>query len=266
MSSARWTSLSAAIDYAAPLFDGNGFQGVRRVIDISGDGYNNRGRPVEAARDAAVATGITINGLPIVNDRPNPWGGLPPKDLDRYFADRVIGGPGAFIVVARDYTAFASAILSKLLLEIAGERAAPRRSRRRAEPQTSFSIRSRSSAWLMKIFSRPALSLFEHTEIAQTLEVSRGRLTLHDPGLHQVADPAVRLHEDQVDELARIDFRQLAPDLVGDAFEETPDRPDLGGRRQSGGAHRPQQIQNPLLPCRLRGHLEQQPVIVNLVA
>ena len=77
-------------------------------------------RPVESARDQAVAAGITINGLPIVNDRPNPWGSLPPKDLDRYFEDRVIGGPGAFIVVAKDYTAFASAILSKLLLEIAG--------------------------------------------------------------------------------------------------------------------------------------------------
>ena len=98
---------------------------MRRVIDISGDGYNNRGRPVETARDQAVAAGITINGLPIVNDRPNPWGSLPPRDLDRYFEDRVIGGPGAFIVVAKDYTAFASAILSKLLLEIAG--AAPPR-------------------------------------------------------------------------------------------------------------------------------------------
>ncbi len=118
--SAHWTSLSAAIDYAAPLFEGNGFKGARRVIDISGDGYNNRGRPVEHARDDAVAAGITINGLPIVNDRPNPWGGLPPGDLDRYFEDRVIGGPGAFIVVAEDYSAFASAILSKLLLEIAG--------------------------------------------------------------------------------------------------------------------------------------------------
>jgi hypothetical protein len=94
---------------------------VRRVIDISGDGYNNRGRPVELARDDAVAAGITINGLPIVNERPNPWGGRPPRDLDLYFEDRVIGGPGAFIVVAEDYTAFASAILSKLLLEIAGD-------------------------------------------------------------------------------------------------------------------------------------------------
>ncbi len=121
--SAQWTSLSAALDYARPQFDDNGFKGMRRVIDISGDGYNNRGRPVEHARDQAVAAGITINGLPIVNDRPNPWGSLPPKDLDRYFEDQVIGGPGAFIIVARDYSAFASAILSKLLLEIAGDAA-----------------------------------------------------------------------------------------------------------------------------------------------
>jgi hypothetical protein len=91
------------------------------VIDISGDGYNNRGRPVEWARDEAVAAGITINGLPIVNDRPNRWGGRPPIDLDRYYERQVIGGPGAFIVVAEDYVAFAKAILSKLLLEIAGE-------------------------------------------------------------------------------------------------------------------------------------------------
>jgi hypothetical protein len=119
--SAHWTSLSGAIDYAAGLFDDNGFEGVRRVIDVSGDGYNNRGRRVELARDEAVAAGITINGLPIVNDRPNPWGGSPPKDLDLYYEERVIGGPGAFIVMAEDYTAFAAAILSKLLLEIAGE-------------------------------------------------------------------------------------------------------------------------------------------------
>jgi hypothetical protein len=124
---AHWTSLSAAIDHAVPLFEGNGFEGFRRVIDISGDGYNNRGRRVEDARDEAVAAGITINGLPIVNNRPNPWGGRPPADLDRYYRERVIGGPGAFIVVAEDYTSFASAILSKLLLEIAGRMPEPPR-------------------------------------------------------------------------------------------------------------------------------------------
>jgi hypothetical protein len=123
---AHWTSLSGAIDYAATLFDGNGYEGFRRVIDISGDGYNNRGRLPELARDAAVGAGITINGLPIINDRPNPWGSPRPVDLDQYFEQRVIGGPGAFIVVAEDYTVFASAILSKLLLEIAGEGPPPR--------------------------------------------------------------------------------------------------------------------------------------------
>lgn len=126
LATAHWTSLSGAIDYAVPLFERNGYEGFRRVIDISGDGYNNRGRPVERARDAAVAAGITINGLPIMNDRPNPWGGMPPRDLDRYFEEQVIGGPGAFIVVAEDYSAFASAILSKLLLEIAGDQPPPR--------------------------------------------------------------------------------------------------------------------------------------------
>ncbi len=120
MATAHWTSLSAAIDYAVPLFQDNGIEGARRVIDLSSDGYNNRGRPVEAARDQAIATGITINGLPMVNNRPNPWGG-PAAELDRYFEEKVIGGPGAFLMVTTDYTAFASAILSKLLLEIAGE-------------------------------------------------------------------------------------------------------------------------------------------------
>jgi hypothetical protein len=81
---------------------------------------------VQLARDDAVADGITINGLPIVNERPNPWGGRPPADLDRYYEQLVIGGPGAFIVVAEDYTDFAAAILSKLLLEIAGDQPPPR--------------------------------------------------------------------------------------------------------------------------------------------
>ncbi len=137
---AHWTSLSGAIDYAVPLFEDNGFEGFRRVIDISGDGYNNRGRQVEDARDEAVAAGITINGLPIVNDRPNPWGGRPPVDLDRYYRDRVIGGPGAFIVVAEDYTSFASAILSKLLARDRGQDAGTAPGRR-VEPILDGAVR-----------------------------------------------------------------------------------------------------------------------------
>jgi hypothetical protein len=116
-----WTSISGAIDYAVALFEGNGYDGLRRVIDISGDGYNNHGRPVEDARDEAVAAGITINGLPILHDRASPLGSRPPDDLDRYFEQRVIGGPGAFVIVARDFSDFARAVLAKLQLEIAGE-------------------------------------------------------------------------------------------------------------------------------------------------
>jgi hypothetical protein len=116
-----YTSISHAIDYAVPMFDGNGFAGERRVIDISGDGPNNRGRPLAEARAAALARGITINGLPILNDRPQPWDGPTPVDmnLDRYYAEQVIGGPGSFTVVAEDFTAFKQAILTKLILEIA---------------------------------------------------------------------------------------------------------------------------------------------------
>ncbi len=96
---ARWTSISAAIDAAVPLFDGNGYAGDRRVIDVSGDGPNNRGRPVTAPATSAVAQGIVINGLPILNDRPQPFDLPTPMDmgLDRYYAEHVIGGPGSFV-------------------------------------------------------------------------------------------------------------------------------------------------------------------------
>lgn len=117
----RWTSISTAIDFAVPMFDGNAYEGTRRVIDVSGDGYNNRGRQVTVARDDAVGAGITINGLPIINHRPSPGGGWPAATkLDEYYEKNVIGGPGAFIVVAEGFEDFARAILSKLVLEIAG--------------------------------------------------------------------------------------------------------------------------------------------------
>jgi hypothetical protein len=104
------TSISGAIDYSATLFPRSPFRGARRVIDISGDGSNNRGRAVTIARDEAVATGIGINGLPILALEP---------DLDRYYYDSVIGGPGAFVVPAKDYETFGEAILKKLVTEIA---------------------------------------------------------------------------------------------------------------------------------------------------
>ncbi|HYG91565.1 MAG TPA: DUF1194 domain-containing protein [Azospirillum sp.] len=116
----RWTSISAGLTYSGALFETSPFEGTRRVIDVSGDGPNNSGPPLSLAREGVLARGITINGLPIVNNRPNPWGGEPPRDLDQYYRENVIGGPGAFIVVADGFDAFAQAILTKLLLEIAG--------------------------------------------------------------------------------------------------------------------------------------------------
>ena len=104
------TSISGAIDYSRLLLARGPFQGARRVIDISGDGANNRGRPVTQARDEAVRDGIGINGLPILTLEP---------DLDRYYYDNVIGGPGAFMIPAANYDAFADAILKKLINEIA---------------------------------------------------------------------------------------------------------------------------------------------------
>jgi Protein of unknown function (DUF1194) len=104
------TSISGAIDYSLTLFAESGYRGSRRVIDVSGDGSNNRGRPAHLARDDAARAGVGVNGLPILALEPN---------LDRYYYDNVIGGPGAFMVPAESYEAFAAAILKKLITEIA---------------------------------------------------------------------------------------------------------------------------------------------------
>lgn len=117
---AMWTSIGGAIGYAMPLFSANGFEGTRRVIDISGDGPNNNGPLVAMARDRAVEAGITINGLPILNGRVSPGGFPPMANLDLYYIDCVIGGPGAFIVAADGFESFGKAIRSKLITEIAG--------------------------------------------------------------------------------------------------------------------------------------------------
>ncbi|MBV8566897.1 MAG: DUF1194 domain-containing protein, partial [Methylobacteriaceae bacterium] len=105
---ARRTSISGAIDASMRLFEGNGFAGVRRVIDISGDGPNNDGRGVVAARQDAVANGVTINGLPLVNIRPYV-GFADILNLDVYYEDCVIGGPGAFMVPVSDTKKFVEA-------------------------------------------------------------------------------------------------------------------------------------------------------------
>jgi len=123
----RYTSISAAIDYAAAMFDGNGYVGDRMVIDVSGDGPNNRGRPVTMARDDALAKGIVINGLPIMNDRAQPWVLPTPMEfgLDGYYERNVIGGPASFIVSATDFDDITEAVRRKLVLEIAGLRPPP---------------------------------------------------------------------------------------------------------------------------------------------
>jgi hypothetical protein len=128
----RFTSISGAIQFALPLFERNEFEGTRRVIDVSGDGPNNHGTLVLAAREIALAQGITINGLPIVNDRVERFG-PPMPNLDLYFRDCVIGGPGAFYIVAESFASFGAAIRRKLVLEIAGLAPAPAAPLRRAQ-------------------------------------------------------------------------------------------------------------------------------------
>ena len=115
----RRTSISSALTMGAGYFANNGFSGLRRVIDISGDGPNNDGGPVLPARDAVVAQGITINGLPLMT-REGMGGMWTIEALDLYYRDCVIGGPGAFVVPVLDWTEFAAAVRKKLVLEIAG--------------------------------------------------------------------------------------------------------------------------------------------------
>lgn len=118
---AMYTSIASAIELAMRRFAANPWPGARKVIDISGDGPNNAGRPLMMAREAALAQGVTINGLPILNDRPQPFAMPTPMDvdLDLYYADNVIGGPGHFMIIADGFDDFARAILSKLIREIA---------------------------------------------------------------------------------------------------------------------------------------------------
>jgi hypothetical protein len=117
--SARRTSISGALEFGSDLFAESGFQSVKRVIDISGDGPNNQGAPVDITRDGLVKQGITINGLPLMT-RSGFTSVYDVKDLDRYYTDCVIGGPGAFMIPVNDWTQFPEAIRRKLVLELAG--------------------------------------------------------------------------------------------------------------------------------------------------
>lgn len=130
-----WTSISGAIEYGILKLRQSANPGRRRVIDISGDGPNNDGDSVVKLRDRAVAAGIVINGLPIINDRPSPWGMIPMANLDLYYEDCVIGGNGAFLLVANSFQDFGRAIRRKLILEIAGLQPVP-------EPRTGIVLAS----------------------------------------------------------------------------------------------------------------------------
>jgi hypothetical protein len=115
----RGTSISSALTFTSQLFEGNGFRSPRQVIDVSGDGPNNMGDPVLVARDAVLARGVTINGLPIMLNA-DYFGGYSIRELDIYYEDCVIGGPGAFLVTVESLERFAEAVRRKLVLEIAG--------------------------------------------------------------------------------------------------------------------------------------------------
>lgn len=115
----RGTSISGSLAFAAGLFDDNGFEGARRVIDVSGDGPNNMGVPVEPVRDRVIAQGIVINGLPLLI-RPSLSAGYGGLGLDDYYRDCVIGGPGAFVVPVQEMRRMADGVRRKLVFEIAG--------------------------------------------------------------------------------------------------------------------------------------------------
>ncbi|WP_371348699.1 DUF1194 domain-containing protein [Ancylobacter sp. IITR112] len=139
------TSISSAMTFSADLIDGNAIRGLRRVIDISGDGTNNQGPLVDVTRDGVVARGITINGLPLMLKEAS-GSLLDIGDLDIYYEDCVIGGPGAFVIPVRGTHEFADAIKTKLVLEIAGIRPPPAPLLRPAsatEPRVSCSIGER---------------------------------------------------------------------------------------------------------------------------
>jgi uncharacterized protein DUF1194 len=113
------TSISGAIYFAMPLFEDSPYKGLRRVIDISGDGPNNNGAPVTIARDEALSKGIIINGLPIMVKEPS-YSTMDIDNLDYYYEDCVIGGPGSFVISIKDREKFKEAIRTKLLMEVAG--------------------------------------------------------------------------------------------------------------------------------------------------
>jgi len=145
LTTGRRTSISDAVEFAAEMIETNDLEGTRRVIDVSGDGPNNFGRLVDDVRDATIARRITINGLPIMNQNDAFASRYYLADLDLYYRGCVIGGPGAFLVVANNFTDYARAIRRKLILEIAGLTPTPERAPRALVIKASSHARLRPS-------------------------------------------------------------------------------------------------------------------------
>jgi len=142
----RWTSISGALQFAKVLLAGSGAKGTRRVVDVSGDGPNNAGPPVVAVRDALLADGIVINGLPIMLKAASP-SFFDLSDLDRYYTNCVIGGPGAFMVPVKHVAELKEAIRRKLLLEISGLGAPPHLVPTQAAPPAGYDCMIGERQW-----------------------------------------------------------------------------------------------------------------------
>jgi hypothetical protein len=124
------TSISGAIEFAMAQLDRAPYESARRTIDISGDGTNNAGQDVATLRDAAVAKGITINGLVILSETPMSWNPdhtNPPGGLANYYRNNVVGGAGAFVMVAENFNSFGQAIVKKMIAEVAQAHGTPKR-------------------------------------------------------------------------------------------------------------------------------------------
>lgn len=122
----RRTSISAALDYSVRLFDDSAFRSARRVIDVSGDGANNSGPPLSPIRDRIIESGVIINGLPIILRPTMGYSSWDLPNLDQYYANCVVGGPGSFMIPITKPEEFSTATRQKLLLEISGITPEPR--------------------------------------------------------------------------------------------------------------------------------------------
>jgi len=154
------TAISAGIDHAVGMLAESGYNASRRAIDVCGDGTNNAGREVNAARDDAVAAGITINGLAIINEHPVSWTFAhvqPPGGLQNYYRENVTGGPGSFVLEIRDFHTFADAMTRKLVAEIAW-RAGPERFARAAESEDASGLRAETRQGALPLGSPPGAS------------------------------------------------------------------------------------------------------------